>query len=181
MDKIYANQEISNIVKALGLDIEKETGKLVYNIKKLRYGKIIFACDADCDGYDIRLLLLNAFWWLCPELIENGHIWVAIPPLYRITDNKNNYIYLLDDNALDDYKKKHKSGYIINRMKGLGESSPDELALYLLREGSRNIQQIVSPSFKETDDLLECFMGSRVEPRREYLLNHYSDVEVNLG
>lgn len=181
MDKIYANQEISNIVKALGLDIEKETGKLVYNVKKLRYGKIIFACDADSDGYDIRLLLLNAFWWLCPELIENGHIWVAIPPLYRITDNKNNYIYLLDDNALDDYKKKHKSGYIINRMKGLGESSPDELALYLLREGSRNIQQIVSPSFKETDDLLECFMGSKVEPRREYLLNHYSDVEVNLG
>lgn len=179
MDKIYANQEIANIVKALGLDIEKDTGKLIYDAKKLRYGKIIFACDADPDGYDIRLLLLNAFWWLCPALIENGHIWVAVPPLYRITDKNNNYIYLTDDNELNEYKKKHKSGYILNRMKGLGESSPDELAGYLLKPATRNIHQIVSPSFQETDDMLECFMGSKVETRRDYLLTHYNEVEVN--
>ena len=180
IDKIYANQEISNIVKALGLDINKENGKLIYNEKKLRYGKIIFACDGDSDGYDIRLLLLNAFWWLCPKLVENGHIYVANPPLYRITDKNNNYIYLLDDKALDNYKKKHKMGYLINRMKGLGESSPDELAEYLLKENTRNIHQIISPSFQETDNMLEIFMGSKVEPRRDYLLNHYNEVAISI-
>lgn len=174
IDKIYANQEISNIVKALGLDIEKETGKLIYNEKKLRYNKIIFATDADPDGYEIRLLLLNVFWWLCPELVEKGHIYVAIPPLYRVTDKNNQYTYLVDDEALEDYKKTHKKGtYILNRNKGLGEQDPNELAECLLRPATRNVEQITSPSFKETDDMLECFMGPDVKPRREYLLNHY--------
>ncbi|MBQ6627933.1 MAG: hypothetical protein IJH65_03875 [Methanobrevibacter sp.] len=180
MDKIYANQEISNIVKALGLDINKENGKLIYNQKKLRYGKIIFACDADPDGLAIRLLLLNAFWWLCPELVENGHIYVAIPPLYRITDKNNNYIYLTDDAELSDYKKKHKTGYLINRNKGLGEQSPDELSECLLKEATRNVQQIVSTSFKDTDDMLECFMGQDVKIRRDYLLGHYNEVDVTI-
>ena len=180
-DKVYGNQEISNIVKALGLDVDKTTGKLIYNKKKLRYGKIIFATDADPDGYDIRLLLLNAFWWLCPELIENGHIYVAIPPLYRITDKNNNYIYLTDDAALSEYKKKHKGNFILNRMKGLGESSPDELAEYLLREKTRNVHQVISPCFEETDDLMEIFLGPKVELRREYLLKHYNDVEVDFN
>ena len=177
-DKIYANQEISNIVKALGLDINKEDGKLIYNEKKLRYGKIIFACDADPDGLAIRLLLLNAFWWLCPELVEKGHVYVAIPPLYRITDKNNKYTYLTDDNDLAEYKKKHKGNFLINRMKGLGESSPDELAGYLLNESTRNVHQIISSNYKDTDDLLEIFMGSEVKPRRDYLLEHYNEIEV---
>ena len=175
-DKVYANQEISNIVKALGLDIDKETGKLIYNDKKLRYNKIIFATDADSDGFDIRLLLLNAFWWLCPELIENGHIYVAIPPLYRITDKNNNYIYLTDDAELDAYKKKHKQNtYLINRNKGLGEMDPKELATCILTPTTRVIERLISPSFNETDDMLEMFMGSDVKPRRDYLLQHYND------
>ena len=177
-DKVYANQEIANIVRALGLDTNKETGKLVYNEKKLRYGKIIFATDADPDGYQIRLLLLNAFWWLCPELIENGHIYAAVPPLYRVTTKKNEYIYLTDDKALNEYKKNHKS-FILGRLKGLGEQDPSELAECLLKEQTRNIQQILSPSFKETDDMLECFMGPDVKSRRDYLLKHYSEIEVN--
>ena len=179
LDKIYANQEISNIVKALGLDINKENGKLVYDAKKLRYSRIIMAADADPDGADIELLLINMFWWLCPELIENGHLYAAVPPLYRITDKKNNYIYLTGDAELNDYKKTHKQGtYTINRNKGLGEQSPEELAECLLRPATRNVQEIVSPSFKETDDMLECFMGDNVKSRRDYLLNHYGEVEV---
>ena len=182
LDKIYANQEISNIVKALGLDINKENGKLIYDAKKLRYDKIIMATDADPDGADIKLLLLNMFWWLCPELVENGHLYAAVPPLYRITDKKNNYIYLTGDAELTEYKKNHKQGtYLINRNKGLGEQSPDELAECLLRPMTRNVQQIASPSFKETDDMLECFMGDNVKIRRDYLLTHYGEVEVEMA
>ena len=181
LDKIYANQEISNIVKALGLDINKENGKLIYDPKKLRYNKIVMATDADPDGAQIELLLLNMFWWLCPELIENGHLYAAVPPLYRITDKNNNYIYLTGDAELNDYKNTHKQGtYTINRNKGLGEQSPDELAECLLRPATRNVQEIVSSSFKETDDLLECFMGDDVKSRRDYLLNHYNEVEVEI-
>lgn len=172
-DKVYANQEIANIVKAIGLDSDKETGKLIYDKKKLRYDKIIFATDADSDGYDIRLLLLNAFWWLCPELVMNGHIYVAVPPLYRITDKNNKYIYLEGDNELIEYKKSHKNNFIINRMKGLGEMDPSELADCLLKVNSRNIQQITVADFKTTDDMLELFMGPKVEPRRQYLLDNY--------
>jgi len=175
MDKIYANQEISNIVKALGLDIEKETGKLVYNVKKLRYGKIILAADGDEDGANIKSLLINALWWLCPELIENGHVWVAVPPLYRITLKDNSYIFIRDQSSLDDYKKKHKGNYKINRNKGLGEQSPDELASCILSPNSRNILQLTSPGYKPVDDFLECLFGNEVKPRREYLLEHYND------
>ena len=182
IDKIYANQEISNIVKALGLDINKENGKLIYDSKKLRYNRVIMATDADPDGADIKLLLLNMFWWLCPELIEKGHLYAAVPPLYRITDKKNNYTYLTDDADLNEYKKSHKQGtYLINRNKGLGEQSPDELAECLLRPATRNVQQIISSNFEETDNLLECFMGDNVKIRRDYLLDHYGEVEVEIS
>lgn len=173
IDKIYANQEISNIVKALGLDIEKDTGKLVYDKKKLRYGKIILTADADEDGYDIRLLLLNMFWWLCPELVEKGHIYVAIPPLYRITTSKNAYIFLKGDKELEDYKNAHKNDkFLINRNKGLGEQDSKELAQCLLNTATRNVQQITVSDAKAVDDLLEITMGQKVEPRRDYLLAH---------
>ena len=173
MDKIYANQEISNIVKALGLDIEKETGKLIYDKKRLRYDKIILAADADPDGFEIRLLLINMFWWLCPELIENGHLYVAIPPLYRITTSKNEYIFLKGDAELDEYKKEHKKEkFLINRNKGLGEQDSSELATCLLREPTRNVQQITVDDMKAVDDLLEITMGQKVEPRRDYLLSN---------
>ena len=172
MDKIYANQEISNIVKAIGLDINKTDGKLIYDPKKLRYGKIVLAADADSDGFNIRSLLINMFWWLCPEIVTNGHLYIAEPPLFRITTKKNEYIYCKDSKALEDYKKKHKKeSFLVNRNKGLGEQSPDELAYCLLRTNTRNIIQLEVKSEKDTEDLLECFFGNNVEIRRDYLLN----------
>lgn len=179
-DKVYANQEISNIVKAIGLDIDKETGKLKYDAKKLRYHNIILATDADADGYDIRLLLINMFWWLCPELVINGHISVAIPPLFRITTKKNEYIYIKDQKALDKYKKEHKESFIINRMKGLGECNPDELAACLIKKVSRNVQSITVTDVEAADAMLECFMGDKVDPRRSYLLEHAGEVTVDM-
>lgn len=175
MEKVYSNQEISNIVKALGLDIEKTDGKLVYNKKRLRYGKIILAADSDDDGKAIISLLINMFWWLCPDLVVNGHVYVAYPPLYKITTSKNEYVYLKGDRDLAEYKVKHKNQrYIISRNKGLGEQSPDELAHCLLRPATREVKQLVVSDFTQTDNLLECFFGPDVELRRKYLLENYA-------
>ena len=178
-EKVYANQEVSNIVKALGLEVDKQTGKLIYDKYKLRYGKIIFAADADADGQSIKNLLITCFWWLCPELFTNGHIYVAVPPLFRITTRKNEYIYLRDNLALDEYKSKHVGEkYLINRAKGLGEQDPEELERCLLKVETRNIQQLVVEDFSKTDALLEILMGPSVPPRRDYLLKHGEEANV---
>ena len=118
-EKIFANAEVVNIIKALGLDIDKKTGKLIYDKSKLRYGKILLCADGDPDGQSIKNLLLEFFWWLCPELVTNGHIYSTLPPLFRITTKKNEYIFLTDAAALEEYKAKHKGeSYLVNRNKG---------------------------------------------------------------
>ena len=118
-EKIFANQEVVNIIKALGLELDSKTKKLQYDASKLRYGKIILCADADPDGEAIKNLLLTSFWTLCPELVTNGHIWVAIPPLFRITTKKNEYIYLRDAVALEEYKRCHTGEkFSVNRNKG---------------------------------------------------------------
>ena len=177
-EKVFGNQEVSNIVKALGMDINKQTGKLIYDTSKLRYGSIVFACDADPDGASIKNLLFECFWWLCPELVTNGHINVAVPPLFRITTKKNEYIYLKDQKALDEYKATHHDSYLVNRNKGLGEQSPDELAYCLLETATRNVQQITVNDSKQTENLLEILLGPSVPPRREYILKHSEEANV---
>lgn len=118
-DKLLANQEVVNLIKALGLEFDPKTVKLTYDEHKLRYGKIMLAADADPDGEAIKNLLLTLFWELCPELVINGHIYATVPPLFRITTKKNEYIYLRDGNELEEYKKKHANEkYLINRNKG---------------------------------------------------------------
>lgn len=118
-EKVFANAEVINLIKAIGLDLDSKTHKLIYDKKKLRYGKIMLAADADPDGASIRNLLIELFWWLCPELIENGHIYTTMPPLFRITTKKNKYIFLKDAAALEDYKLQHQGEtFQINRNKG---------------------------------------------------------------
>lgn len=118
-EKIFANQEVVNLIKALGLELDPKTSKLIYDEKKLRYGKIMLAMDADSDGASIRNLLIEMFWWLCPEIIEHGHLYTTMPPLFRITTKKNEYIFLKDNNALEEYKKTHQGeDYLVNRNKG---------------------------------------------------------------
>ena len=119
-EKVFANQEVLNLIKALGLDFDTKTKTLIYDRNKLRYERIFTACDADPDGQAIKNLLLTYFWSLCPELILNGHIWVTIPPLFRITKGKDTYIYLKDANELEQYKEAHQGEkYLVNRNKGL--------------------------------------------------------------
>lgn len=119
IDKALANQEIVNIIKALGLDLDTKTCSLTYDRDKLRYGKIMLAADGDNDGASIRSLVISLLWWLCPDLVKNGHVWVCLPPLFRITTKKNEYIFLKDAAALEQYKREHQNEkYLINRNKG---------------------------------------------------------------
>ena len=172
-DKIFANQEVINLIKAIGLDLDAKNGKLIYDIKKLRYGKILLCADADPDGASIRNLLIEMFWWLCPDLILNGHIYTTMPPLFRITTKKNEYIYLKDEKELNEYKEKHKNEkFLINRNKGLGEQDSEELADALINEQTRNIAQITVEDEIKSKQMIEMLLGPAVPPRRTFLLQH---------
>lgn len=172
-EKIFANQEVVNLIKAIGLELNPVTKKLNYDTKKLRYGKILLCADADPDGASIRNLLLEMFWWLCPELILNGHIYTTMPPLFRITTKKNEYIYLKDAAALEQYKAQHLGEkFQINRNKGLGEQDSDELNEALLDPATRNIAKITVENQQTAAVLIETLLGPSVPPRRAYLLQH---------
>lgn len=177
-DKVFSNQEVINIIKAIGLEMDNKSHKLVYDASKLRYGKIILAADADPDGQAIRNLLLTFFWSICPELLTKGHIYVAIPPLFRITTKKNQYIYLRDGIELEEYKTQHSGeSYLVSRNKGLGEQDPEELGQCLLEPETRNVQQIMVSDYNETSKLFDVFMGTAVPPRRAYILEHSEEAE----
>lgn len=121
LSKILANKEIRDIVTALGCGIGKD-----FDISKLRYDKIIIMTDGDVDGSHIRTLLLTFIFNHMRELIEQGHVYSAMPPLYRVVKGKE-ALYLLDDAELKEYKKKHGSNIIVQRFKGLSKTSPHPL------------------------------------------------------
>lgn len=178
-EKIFANQEVVNIIKAIGLELDPKTKKLQYDASKLRYGRIILCADADPDGQAIKNLLLTCFWALCPELVINGHIYAAIPPLFRITTKKNDYIYLRDTVALEGYKQTHiGEKYTINRNKGLGEQDPQELAECLLNHKTRNVAQITVEDIDEANRLFEIFMGPSATPRKDWILQHSEEANI---
>ena len=180
-EKVFANQEVLNLIKALGLDFDIKTHKLIYDKNKLRYGKIFTACDGDPDGMQIKNLLLTCFWSLCPELITNGHIWITMPPLYRITKGKDTYIYLKNDEELEAYKQKHRNEkFAINRNKGLGEQDSEELGPCILDPETRNVAQVTIEDVRKASELFEILMGESVPPRREWLLAHSEEANDNL-
>ena len=180
IEKIFSNQEVVNLIKALGLELDPKTQKLIYDKRKLRYGKILLAADADPDGASIKNLLIELLWWLCPELILNGHVYTTMPPLFRITTKKNEYIYLKDANELEQYKKEHsEEKFLINRNKGLGEQDADELAEALLNESTRNIAQITVEDEQRAARMIDILLGPSVPPRRAFLLAHEEEAVEN--
>ena len=175
-ENIMKNQEINNIIQALGLDYDIKTGKCKYDKKKLRYNKIIAAADADFDGFAIENLMFNIFWYICPDLIIEGHVYSSVPPLYRVTTKKNEYIYLRDDNALNEYKKKNSNSIqFIGRMKGLGEQDSDELAYCLLEPETRNLYQLTVSDIGKTNKMFQDLYGKNVEPRVKFLEKHLEE------
>ena len=174
-DKVYGNAEIANIVKALGLDIDKTTGKLIYDLKKLRYHKIIITTDEDADGYAIASLLLTVLNWICPELIENGHVYRVHGALYKVIYEDKSYELFQTDAELDAWRKKNKKKYILTRAKGLGELTRDETYEQLINPATRNLHKLVADDMDEFNKYLEMFQGPDANDRRDYLEVHYAD------
>lgn len=176
LDKIYANAEIGNIVKALGLDVEKDTGKLKYDKKKLRYDKIILACDNDTDGFSIQTLLITALNWLCQDLILNGHVYTAESALFKAIFKDGTYKLFADDAEFDNWKAKNPDAkYKLERNKGLGSLTTEDTYEQLVNPKTRNIRQVIFKDVEELERYLELFEGNEVEPRRQFLAEHFND------
>lgn len=179
-EKIVQNKEINNLILALGLDYNPKNGKMKYDKNKLRYGKIIAASDADPAGCAIENLLFNIIWQLCPELILNGHVYSAEPPLFKVTTKKNTYVFLSDQQALNEYQEKHQNEIKeIHRCKGLAEELPEELAEFVLEKDTRKLKQLVVKDFDKTDKLFLDLYGKDVPPRVEYINNNEWEVKVD--
>ena len=179
LDKIRKNAEIMTMIDAFGLKVDPKTMKLTYDVDDLRYGKIIIMSDADVDGAHIKNLFYTFIWNFCPQLIEEGYVYAGVPPLYRITEGKDNYIYLKNDQALEEYRKTHVGKkYVVGRMKGLGELDEDETDI-LTNPDIRIIKQVTVSDIKKADRLFEELMGTSVISRKEYIKNHSEEATYN--
>jgi len=172
LDKIQKNAEIMTMIEAFGLKVDMKTMKLTYDPDDLRYGKIIIESDADVDGSHIKNLFYTFIWTFCPQLIKDGYVYGGVPPLYKITEGKDTYIYLKNDEALEEYRAKHKGKkYQVNRLKGLGELSAEETEI-LTDPNQRIINQITVSDAKLADLLFDNLMGEAVTPRKNFIKSH---------
>ena len=172
LDKIQKNAEIMTMIEAFGLKVDLKTMKLTYDEDELRYGKIIIESDADSDGSHIKNLFYTFLWTFAPQLIIDGYVYAGVPPLYKVTEGKDKYIYLKDDAALAKYKEEAKSKkYSVKHLKGLGEMSEDETEI-LVNPEMRIIKQVTVADVEKANQLFDDLMGNAVEPRKEFIKNH---------
>jgi DNA gyrase subunit B len=180
LEKIKKNAEIMTMIEAFGLKADPKTMKLTYDEDDLRYGKIIIMSDADVDGAHIKNLFYTFIWNFCPQLIEDGYVYAGVPPLYKITEGKDKYVYLKNDEALEEYRKSHQGKkYQVGRMKGLGEMDVDETEKTLTNPDERIIKQITVEDIKEANNLFDKLMGTGVIGRKEYIKKHSEEATYN--
>lgn len=164
LDKILAYEEIKAMITAFGTGIDTE-----FNIEKLRYGKIIIMTDADVDGAHIRTLLLTFFFRHMRELVDEGHIYIAQPPLYMVSKNRKEY-YVYDDDELEVLLKEiGRDNYTIQRYKGLGEMNPEQLWETTMDPEHRILLRVNVDDAVNADEIFSMLMGDKVEPRREFI------------
>lgn len=166
LHKALQNKEINGMIDAFGLEVKD--GKVVVDESKLRYGKIIITADADVDGSHIRILFLTFIWKFCPELIEKGYIYAAVPPLYKITQGTK-IQYLKDDAALEAFRKSNTRNFELGRMKGLGEMDPEEMAETVMSKASRTLKQITMEDANDVANVFRNLMGEAVGPRKTFI------------
>ena len=166
LHKALKNAEINGMVDAFGLEIKDN--KVIVDESKLRYGKYIITADADVDGSHIRSLFLTFIWKFCPELLEKGYIYAAVPPLYKITQGTK-IQYLKDDAALEKFRKTNTKNFELGRMKGLGEMDPDEMAETVMNPATRTLKQITMDDAEAAARVFINLMGESVEPRKKFI------------
>ena len=180
LDKIQKNAEIMTMIDAFGLSVDPKTMKLTYRPEDLRYGKIIIESDADVDGAHIKNLFYTFIWTFCPQLIEDGYVYAGVPPLYRVTENKDTYVYLKDDAELEEYRKKHPGKKLaLTRMKGLGEMDEHETKI-LVDPAQRIINQVTVEDAKAADKLFDDLMGDAVVPRKKFIKDHSAEAAYHI-
>ncbi|PKM51085.1 MAG: DNA topoisomerase (ATP-hydrolyzing) subunit B [Firmicutes bacterium HGW-Firmicutes-7] len=172
LDKILGNNEIISMITAFGTGISDD-----FNIEKLRYYKIIVMTDADVDGAHIRTLLLTFFYRFMPQLIENGIIYIAQPPLYKVTKNKKSE-YVYNERALEKlFVKLGKDNVVLQRYKGLGEMDAEQLWETTMNPEKRILLQVEIEDAAAADEIFTTLMGDKVEPRREFIEAHAKHVK----
>ena len=168
IDKVLGSAEVGTLIKALGCGIGKED----FDIDNLRYHRIIIMTDADVDGSHIRTLLLTFFYRQMYEIVEKGHVYIALPPLYKITKGKE-FVYASDESEKDDAIKKLSKngtrGLEVQRYKGLGEMNPEQLWTTTMDPINRRMMRVDIKDVQDANESFEILMGDDVEPRREFI------------
>ncbi len=178
IDKILANAEIKTMINAFGCGFSEGYGN-DFDISKLRYDKIVIMADADVDGAHIATLLLTLFYRFMPELIFEGHVYIAMPPLYKAMPGKGKEEYLYDDAALEKYRKNHKGSFTLQRYKGLGEMDPQQLWETTLDPERRMMRLVEIEDAKMASHMTELLMGNEVPPRRDFIHQHATDADID--
>ena len=179
IDKVLANAEIKTMIYAFGCGFSEGYGN-DFDISKLRYDKIIIMADADVDGAHISTLLLTLFYRFMPELIYEGHVYIAMPPLYKAMPSKGEEEYLYDDAALVRYRKTHKGSFTLQRYKGLGEMDANQLWETTLNPETRMLKQVEIEDARMASDVTEMLMGTDVPPRRKFIYDNAKDAELDI-
>jgi DNA gyrase subunit B len=205
MDKILQNNEIISIIKALGVGIqeinevngtenengedgdveESEESEKDFDLTKLRYHKTIIMCDADIDGKHIETLLLTFFFRHLRALIDGGFLYLAVPPLYKVSyKNSKNYVYsdserdTFMNEIISKYDLKDSSSIKIQRYKGLGEMNPDELFDTTMNRETRLLKKVTYEDYIENDLIFTKLMGKEVLARKKYIFSNFDEVNV---
>ncbi len=179
IDKILANAEIKTMINAFGCGFSEGYGN-DFDISRLRYDKIIIMADADVDWEHISTLLLTLFYRFMPELIYEGHVYIAMPPLYKVMPSKGAEEYLYDDKALEKYRKRHKGPFTLQRYKGLGEMDAEQLWETTLDPDTRLLKQVEIEDARMATEVTEMLMGTEVLPRKEFIYRHAQDAELDI-
>ena len=179
IDKVLANAEIKTMINAFGCGFSEGFGN-DFDITKLRYDKIIIMADADVDGAHISTLLLTLFYRFMPELIYEGHVYIAMPPLYKAMPARGAEEYLYDDKALERYRKKHKGPFTLQRYKGLGEMDADQLWETTLNPDTRMLKLVEIEDARMASDVTGMLMGTEVPPRKAFIYRHATDARLDV-
>ena len=178
MDKVLANAEIKTMINAFGCGFSEGYGN-DFDITKLKYDKIVLMTDADVDGSHIDTLLLTFLYRFMPELIYDGHVYIAMPPLYKVVPKRGEERYLYDDKALEEYKKSHAGDFTLQRYKGLGEMDADQLWETTLNPENRVLKRVEIEDARMASEVTELLMGSDVPPRKKFIYDHADEAEID--
>ena len=179
IDKVLANAEIKTMINAFGCGFSEGYGN-DFDITKLRYDKIIIMADADVDGAHISTLLLTLFYRFMPELIFEGHVYIAMPPLYKAMPKSGEEEYLYDDKALERYRKTHTSPFTLQRYKGLGEMDAEQLWETTLDPERRMLKRVEIEDARMASSVTEMLMGTEVPPRRNFIYENATEAELDI-